>query len=87
MTYVYVIVNELNELYFGSTRDLRKRLKEHNSGRSAYTKNHKWKLVYYEAYFSEADARTREQKLKSFGQSVKHLKNRLKNSLAKISAG
>lgn len=87
MTYVYVIINELGELYFGSTIDLKRRFKEHNSDKCYSTKNHKWKLVYYEAYFSESDARAREQKLKDFGQSVKHLKNRLKNSLAKISAG
>jgi putative endonuclease len=87
MAYVYTIINELGELYIGSTVDLRKRIKEHNSGKSTYTKNHKWRLVYYEAYFSKADVRLREKKLKDFGQSVKHLKSRLKNSLAKISAG
>lgn len=87
MHYVYVIINETGELYFGSTNDLPKRFKEHNAGKSYSTKGHAWKLVYYESYFSEADARLREKKLKQFGQSVKHLKNRLKNSLAKISAG
>lgn len=87
MTYVYIIINGLNEIYIGSTIDLRKRMKEHNSGKSFYTKGSKWKLLYYEAYFAESDARKREMKLKQFGQSVKHLKNRLQNSFKKISAG
>lgn len=87
MVYVYVLVNEKNDLYFGSTRDLRARLKQHNTNKSFSTQGHQWQLVYYEAYSAEKDARLREKKLKQFGQSIKHLKNRLHYSLAEISAG
>ena len=53
------------ELYIGSTGDLRKRLKEHNSGRVESTKRRiPFRLVYYEAYVSESEARQREQSLK-----------------------
>ena len=31
MYYVYVIVNEVNEIYIGYTKDLRNRMKEHNA--------------------------------------------------------
>lgn len=87
MYYVYILINEEQELYFGSTKNLRLRFRQHNNGLCFSTRGHKWKLVYYEAYFSEKDARCREQKLKKFGQSVKHLKNRIINSLTEISAG
>lgn len=87
MYYTYLLINERKELYFGSTRNLRSRFKQHNNNTSQSTKNHQWRIVYYEAYFSEKDARLREQKLKQFGQSIKHLKNRIINSLKEISAG
>ena len=87
MFYVYVLIDQEGELYFGSTNNLKRRFKEHNSEKVDSTKGRSWKLLYYEAYFSEQDARARESKLKQFGQSVKHLKNRLKHSITKISAG
>lgn len=80
MHYVYVIENELQELYFGSTNDLKRRLHEHQSGKSVATKGHNWVLVYYEAYRSETDARVREQAIKHFGGSKKHLKSRIVRS-------
>jgi putative endonuclease len=47
-----------NKLYIGSTSDLRKRFKEHNLGLAISTKFRRpFKLVYYEAYLSEQDAR------------------------------
>lgn len=61
MYYVYLIKNEKNEIYYGSTNDLRRRFAEHNSNKSFSTKGHKWKLVYYESYHSETDARNREK--------------------------
>ncbi|NMB92020.1 MAG: hypothetical protein GYA31_00030, partial [Parcubacteria group bacterium] len=39
------------------------------------------KLIYYEAYLSEKDAKDRELKLKRFDGSYTHLKHRIKNSL------
>lgn len=80
MFYVYILKNEKGNVYYGSTNDLRKRLKEHNKGQVFSTKNHKWKLVYYEAYYSEKDARIRERRLKQYGQVIAKLKERIKNS-------
>ena len=80
MFYVYVIENDLAELYIGSTNDLKRRLKEHQTGTSFATKGNNWTLIYYEAYRIEADARVREQSIKRFGGTRKHLKNRIQNS-------
>ena len=75
MYYVYLLRNKnTQELYFGYTNDLERRIKEHSN-------ENKWKLIYYESYLSELDARERERKLKYYGQTRTHLKNRLKNSL------
>lgn len=83
MYYVYLIQNEIGEVYYGSTNDLRRRLAEHNGGKSPSTHGHRWGLVYYEAYSDEKDARFREQQLKHYGQSLAHLKKRLHHSLSK----
>lgn len=89
MYYVYLIQNEDHVIYYGSTNDLRRRMVEHQSGKSFSTKGHIWRLIYYEAYFDEHDAREREKQLKYHGQALAQLKRRLKNSLqkTKISAG
>jgi len=74
MYYVYLIKNKATEeTYIGYTNDLRKRFKEHRD------KNPE--LIYYEAYKAEKDARNRELKLKHRGQTIRRLKERLKNSL------
>lgn len=83
MYYVYVIQNEKSELYYGCTNDLRKRFLEHNNSKSFSTKNHHWKLIYYEAYLSEKDAYNREKQLKRYGQALGQLKRRIKNYLNK----
>jgi predicted GIY-YIG superfamily endonuclease len=83
MYYVYVIRNESSKLYYGRTSNLRKRFFQHNSGKSFSTKGHQWKLVYYEAYYSEEDARNREKQLKQYGQALGQLKRRIKKSLNK----
>ena len=81
MFYLYVLKNDIDELYFGSTNDLRKRLKEHNSGASKSTRKHKWKLIYYESYVAEVDARNREHQIKYHGQAKAQLKRRIKNCI------
>lgn len=77
MHYVYILQSEKNgKLYKGSTVDLKKRLRDHNSGQSSYTRsNGPWKLVYYEAFVKKEDARREELFLKS-GKGrdrIKHL--------------
>lgn len=81
MYYVYFLLNELNKPYIGSTNYLRRRFADHNSGKVYSTHGHKWRLVYYEAYLAEADAREREHQLKFHGQALARLKERLKSSL------
>ena len=83
MHYFYVLENEVGELYFGATDDLRRRFGEHNRGKSSATKGHTWDLIYYEAYRSEFDARRREQQIKLHGQAKRHLKDRIHKSRRK----
>jgi putative endonuclease len=82
MFYVYVLKLFKGTLYIGYTNNLERRIKEHVDGKSKYTSTRRpLKLVYYEAYFSEKDARERERKLKQFKQGCKHLKNRIQKSI------
>ena len=75
MYYVYVLKNRFTkEFYYGYTNDVDRRLAEHNH------MNDQWKLIYFEAYLSEKDARTRERHLKHYGQARSHLKNRISDS-------
>jgi predicted GIY-YIG superfamily endonuclease len=78
MYYVYCIQNFRREdFYYGYTEDLIRRMKEHKSEDRAC------ELIYYEAYRSKQDATKREKKLKDYGQSRTHLKNRISNSILK----
>ena len=78
MQYVYVISNQSGQWYTGCTKDLKKRINEHNSGLSKYTSHRgPYKLIYYEAGISGADAFTREKYLKSV-MGKRYIKNRLK---------
>lgn len=74
MYYVYVLKNKNNNfLYKGFTKDLKQRIKEHNSKNSPYTSKGEWGLVYYEAFLSEKIAREEERFLKS-GKGRERLK-------------
>ena len=83
MFYVYIIKSlKESKLYIGYTGNLKKRIIEHNSGLSGYTKKYMpWKLVYYEAYLSQKDAIIREKRLKQYAKGYAQLKRRLKFSL------
>lgn len=83
MFYVYILKSEKDKsIYIGSTKDLEKRLSDHNAGRMKYTKSHTpFKLVYYEAYLLEKDARHREQNLKLRANTFNQLKRRISESL------
>lgn len=79
MYYVYVLLNPNRQFYIGCTFDLRKRVQEHNSGKSTYTKARgPYRLIYYEACLNDGDAFARERYLKS-GMGRRYLKNRLKH--------
>jgi len=80
--YVYILQSKRNSsLYIGYTADLRKRLKEHASGKSSATKPFRpYKLVFYEAFASKRDAKHREIYLKS-GWGLQTVKKMLQKSL------
>jgi len=83
MYYVYLIKSQKdNTVYIGCTEDLRKRLKEHNHGKTKSIK-HKvpYDLIYYEAYKIKTDARKREIELKKSSYKKEQLFKRLSNSL------
>lgn len=67
MYYVYILKSLKNRrLYTGQTNNLRRRLIEHNSGASEYTKFTKpFKLLYFEKFVSRLEAIHREQYLKT----------------------
>lgn len=81
--YVYVLQGKnISNWYTGYTSDLRKRFREHEEGKSTWTKSRgPWKLIYYEACLNEQDALTREKYLKST-MGKRYLKNRLKRFLS-----
>lgn len=83
MVYAYVLRSTKDkQFYTGSTIDLRKRFKEHNSGKNSSTKGRgPFEIIYYEACINEQDARAREKYLKS-GMGKRYLRNRLKRFLA-----
>lgn len=83
MYFVYLLKSKKdNDLYLGSTNDLKKRFHEHNSGQVISTKSRApFEIIYCEVYKSEKDARERESKLKERRNSLYHLKNRIKESL------
>ncbi len=86
MFYFYVLKSTKDKnLYFGFTKDLKKRLIEHNSGKEKSTQNRKpFKLVYYEAYLSEDEARNRERQIKHRAKALISLKQRIKKSISLI---
>ena len=83
MFYVYVLKSLKDDnLYFGSTNDLRRRLSDHNTGKVPSTKTRRpFELRYYEAYSTEEEARRREASLKKDGRVLSKLKKRISDSL------
>jgi putative endonuclease len=67
MYYVYILKSEKNsKLYKGFTNDLKRRIYEHNTGHSDFTRNNgPWKLIYYEAFLNKVDAISEEAFLKT----------------------
>lgn len=68
-----------NKLYYGYTSNLRRRIKEHRSGKSDFTsRNGQFSLIFYEAYINEKDARDAEKYFKT-GHGRKVLREKLNN--------
>lgn len=83
MYYVYILQSKKDgRLYIGYTANLKKRLQEHNNGKSLATKPFRpYKLIFYEAFLNKRDAKTREEYLKS-GWGLRSIKKILKNYLS-----
>ena len=66
MPFVYILKSlKDGNLYTGSTNDLRRRVDEHNAGRTPSTKFRRpLRLVYFEEYDTIGEARVREKELK-----------------------
>ncbi len=80
MWHVYLLKSKINNkyTYIGYTDNLKKRLGEHNQGKTKSIK-HKipFKLVYIETYCDKAIARKREIELKNNSFKKKELFERL----------
>ncbi len=79
MHYVYLLQSEAarNERYVGLTTDLKRRLADHNAGKSPHTSKYlPWKLMTYIAFSDRRKAELFERYLKS-GSGHAFAKNRL----------
>ena len=85
MYYVYILFSDVDkQLYTGFTDNLRSRFKAHTNGFVKATKYRRpLKLIYYEAYVEELDARRREKYLKG-GNGRKVLKAQLKDIFGEL---
>jgi len=85
MFYVYVLQSLRDKkLYIGFSTNLRNRIKDHNSGSTKSTKPRRpFRLLYYEAYLSEKDARRREIYFKT-EKGKSSLRQILRNTLLLI---
>ena len=62
--------------YVGYTKDIKKRLTLHNSGKGAkFTRGRKWRLIYKEVFKSKSKAISREYYIKK----NRALRNKIKN--------
>ncbi len=56
----------MEKTYVGLTNNLERRLKEHNSSKSKFTKAYiPWEIIHFEKAGTRKDARTREKYFKS----------------------
>ena len=82
MYFVYILFSDKDkQLYIGYTSNLKKRLTEHQSGKSIATRSRlPIKLIYYESHLRWSDAKRREKYLKG-GNGRAQLKVQLQDIL------
>ena len=83
MHYVYLLQHSKTfEKYIGQTSDIKRRLKDHNSGFQTSTRRKigKWEIIYVEIFRSKQDALIREGKLKNNSRGRQELYKRILNS-------
>ena len=85
MYYVYILFSEKDKLlYTGFSQDLKVRFEKHCNGFVKATKHRRpLKLIYYESYSNELDARRREIFLKG-GKGKSELKIQLQEVLHEL---
>jgi putative endonuclease len=84
MHYVYILISKKdNHLYIGYSNNLKNRFAKHNAGKVQATSHRlPLKLVYYEAYLDEWDAREREKYFKT-GWGRRYIQKNLSRTLQK----
>ncbi len=68
MRYIVYVLSSLKDKksYVGFTNNIERRLHEHNTGKSNFTKKYlPWEVLYKEEFDSKIEARKREKYLKS----------------------
>jgi putative endonuclease len=66
MYYIYILKLNNNKLYTGYSDNIKRRIKEHQSGKVITTSKYlPVKLIHYEAYLLKSDALRREKFLKT----------------------
>ena len=78
MFYVYMLKSRSNKpvTYVGYTKNIKKRVSLHNSGKGAkFTRGRKWVLIYKEKLKSKKEAISREYYIKN----NRSLRNKIKN--------
>lgn len=65
---VYILSSlKTKRYYIGHTDSIERRLREHNSGKSTYTKSYiPWEVIYTEEYPTKQAAYAREMQIKSY---------------------
>ncbi len=64
--FVYVIYSVEGLNYMGMTRDIERRLNQHNLGLSKWSRRGSgWKLIYHESFSPSDEARAREKYFKN----------------------
>lgn len=73
--YLYIVECRDKSLYVGITKDINRRIFEHNTdsirGAKSLRGKRPVKLVYYEEYKSQTDAAKREKQIKSWKREYK----------------
>ena len=81
--YVYMLKSKgaKSVTYVGYTKNLKKRIAQHNSSKGAkFTKGRKWKLIYKEKLNSKSEAISREYYI----MNNRALRNKIKNEYFNI---
>ncbi len=73
MHYVYILISKFkNRTYIGCTKNLSRRLSEHNNGKVRSTKAFMpWEIAYFEEIENREEAFRREKEIKSYKGNIK----------------